>query len=103
MAFETDLLEHDDIFDGSSVIDAKVEALKAAARAEMEKIEALGGAASIAGLAYMKEALVASNTERLKAIETGETKVVGVNVFTTTEASPLSTGNAILSSARSNG
>jgi (2R)-ethylmalonyl-CoA mutase len=96
MAFETDLLEHDDIFDGSSVIDAKVEALKAAARAEMEKIEALGGAASIAGLAYMKEALVASNTARLKAIETGETKVVGVNVFTTTEPSPLSTGNAIL-------
>ena len=62
----------------------------------MEKVAELGGAASIAGLAYMKEALVASNTARLKAIETGETKVVGVNVFTTTEASPLSTGNAIL-------
>ena len=96
MAYETDLLLHDDIFDGSTVIDAKVDALKAAAKVEMEKVEALGGAASFAGLSYMKEALVASNTARLKAIETGETKVVGVNAFTTTEPSPLSTGISIL-------
>ncbi len=96
MAFETDLLEHDDIFDGSSVIDAKVEALKAAAKIELEKVEALGGAASLAGLSYMKEALVSANTARFKAIETGATKVVGVNVFTTSAPSPLSAGNAIL-------
>ena len=96
MAYETDLLLHDDIFDGSTVIDAKVDALKAAAKVEMEKVEALGGAASFAGLSYMKEALVASNTARLKAIETGETKVVGVNAFTTTEPSPLSAGISIL-------
>ncbi len=96
MAFETDLLEHEDIFDGSSVIAAKVEQLKDAARAEMATVAGLGGAASIAGLSYMKEALVTSNTARLKAIESGETKVVGVNVFTTSEPSPLAAGNAIM-------
>ncbi len=96
MAFETDLLDHEDIFDGSAVISAKVEELKAAARAEMAKVAGLGGAASLKGLAYMKEELVASNTARLRAIETGDTKVVGVNIFTTGEPSPLSTGNAIM-------
>ncbi len=96
MAFETDLLEHEDLFDGNPVIDAKVEALKAAARTEMEKVASLGGAASLAGLSYMKEALVASNSTRLKAIETGETKIVGVNAFTISEPSPLSVGSAIL-------
>ena len=96
MAFETDLLEHDDIFDGSAVISAKVEDLKAAARAEMAKVSSLGGAASLKGLAYMKEELVASNTARLRAIESGETKVVGVNVFTSGEPSPLAAGNAIM-------
>jgi (2R)-ethylmalonyl-CoA mutase len=96
MAFETDLLEHEDIFDGSSVIAAKVEALKAAAKTEMERVADLGGAASLAGLSYMKEALVSSNTARLQAIESGDTKVVGVNVFTTSEPSPLAAGNAIM-------
>jgi (2R)-ethylmalonyl-CoA mutase len=96
MAFETDLLEHEDIFDGSSVIGAKVEALKAGAKAELAKVAGLGGAASLAGLAYMKEELVASNTARLRAIESGETKVVGVNIFTSGEPSPLATGNAIM-------
>jgi len=96
MAFETDLLEHEDIFDGSSVIDAKVEALKAAAKAELAKVTGLGGAASLAGLAYMKEELVASNTARLRAIESGATKVVGVNIFTSGEPSPLASGNAIM-------
>ena len=96
MAFETDLLEHEDIFDGSSVIAAKVEELKAAARAEMATVAGMGGAGSIAGLSYMKEALVTSNTARLKAIESGATKVVGVNVFTTSEPSPLASGNAIM-------
>ncbi len=96
MAFETDLLEHEDIFDGSSVIAAKVEALKAEARTEMAAVAAQGGAASLAGLAYMKEALVSSNTARLQAIESGETQVVGVNVFTSSEPSPLASGNAIM-------
>jgi (2R)-ethylmalonyl-CoA mutase len=96
MAFETDLLEHEDIFDGSSVIAAKVEALKLAAKAEMARVATLGGAASLAGLSYMKEALVSSNTARLQAIESGDTKVVGVNVFTTSEPSPLAAGNAIM-------
>ncbi len=96
MAFETDLLEHEDIFDGSSVIAAKVEALKAEARTEMAAVAKQGGAASLAGLAYMKEALVSANTTRLQAIESGETQVVGVNVFTSSEPSPLASGNAIM-------
>ncbi|MBL8789750.1 MAG: cobalamin-dependent protein [Rhizobiales bacterium] len=96
MAFETDLLDHEDIFDGSAVISAKVEDLKAAARAEMEKVALLGGAASLAGLSYMKEALVGSNTARLRSIESGSTKVVGVNIFTSGEPSPLASGNAIM-------
>ena len=96
MAFETDLLEHEDIFDGSTVISSKVEELKAAARAEMAEVAKRGGAASLKGLSYMKEELVASNTARLRAIESGDTRVVGVNIFTTGEPSPLAAGNAIM-------
>jgi ethylmalonyl-CoA mutase len=96
MAYETDLLEHADIFDGSPVIAAKVEAITSAALAELDKVQALGGAASTAGIAYMKEALVAANTSRLKAIEQGDTKVVGVNIFTTGEASPLAQGEGAI-------
>ncbi len=96
MALETDLLEHDDLFDGSPVIDAKVDALKAAAKAELAKVEAFGGAASAAAIVYMKEQLVTSNTARLRAIETGETKVVGVNLYTTGETSPLTAGDTIV-------
>ena len=92
VAYETDLLEYGDLFDGSAEITAKVEALKAEARAELAHVQSLGGGTSEEVIAYMKRKLVESNTARLHAIETGETKIVGVNVFTTSEASPLSAG-----------
>ena len=93
VAYETDLLDYADIFEGSKEIEAKVESLKAEARAELQHILSLGGAIPAIESGYMKQALVQSNTERLKAIERGDTKLVGVNIFTTTEASPLSTGD----------
>jgi (2R)-ethylmalonyl-CoA mutase len=92
LAYETDLLEHADIFDGSEVITAKVEALKAEARAELARIDEMGGAIAAVESSYMKQALVASNAERLAAIESGEQVVVGVNKFTESEPSPLATG-----------
>ncbi|MEP7172912.1 MAG: protein meaA [Aestuariivirga sp.] len=93
VAYETDLLDYADIFEGSKEIEAKVGSLKAEARAELQKILALGGAIPAIESGYMKQALVHSNTERLKAIERGDTKLVGVNIFTTSETSPLSTGD----------
>jgi (2R)-ethylmalonyl-CoA mutase len=93
VAYETDLLDYADIFEGSKEIEAKVESLKAEARTELQKILALGGAIPAIESGYMKRALVQANTERLKAIERGDTKLVGVNIFTTTETSPLSTGD----------
>ena len=87
MAFETDLLEYDDLFDGNPVIDAKVEELKAGARAELANLGGMGGA--IAAIDYMKGRLVESNADRLGAIERGETVVVGVNKYTASEPSPL--------------
>jgi (2R)-ethylmalonyl-CoA mutase len=92
MAFETDLLDHDDIFDGSTVMTAKVEALKAQARAELERIAAMGGAVAAVESGYMKRALVEANARRLAAIEAGEQVVVGVNRFTESEPSPLAAG-----------
>jgi ethylmalonyl-CoA mutase len=92
VAYETDLLDYADIFEGSKEIEVKVESLKTEARAELQKILALGGAIPAIESGYMKQALVQSNTERLKAIERGDTKRVGVNIFTTTETSPLSAG-----------
>ncbi|MGD0191575.1 MAG: protein meaA [Rhizomicrobium sp.] len=92
-AFETDLLEHDDIFDGSRVIEDKVGQLAAQMREEIARIESLGGAGSQAALEYMKERLVRSNATRLEAIETSEEIRVGVNAYTETEASPLTAGN----------
>ena len=92
VAYETDLLDYADIFEGSKEIEAKVESLKTEARAELQKILALGGAIPAIESGYMKQALVQSNTARLKAIERGDTKLVGVNIFTTTETSPLSAG-----------
>src|SRR5690606_16559078 len=89
VAYETDILEFGDIFDGSPVIDAKVTALKEAARTELAKIEAMGGAVAAVESGYMKQALVESNARRLAAIESGEHVVVGVNRFTETEPSPL--------------
>jgi (2R)-ethylmalonyl-CoA mutase len=90
VAYETDLLDYGDIFDGSKEIAARVESLKTEAMAELKRVIKLGGATSTEAIDYMKRALVESNTARLKAIEAGETKIVGVNAFTTTEASPLS-------------
>ncbi|MEM0922057.1 MAG: protein meaA [Pseudomonadota bacterium] len=90
LAFETDLLEYGDLFDGNPAVDAKVEALKEGARAELAKIGDMGGA--VAAIDYMKGELVTSNTARLAGIESGETTVIGVNKFTTTEESPLTAG-----------
>jgi (2R)-ethylmalonyl-CoA mutase len=89
LAYETDLLEYGDIFDGSPVISAKVEELKREAKAELAHIMALGGAVAAVEQGYMKRQLVESNTRRLEAIERGEKTVVGVNRFQETEASPL--------------
>jgi ethylmalonyl-CoA mutase len=91
LAYETDLLEYGDIFRGSKVIESKVEDLKTAARDELARIEAMGGA--VAAIDYMKERLVASNSERLRRIESGEQVVVGVNRWTESEPSPLSAGS----------
>ncbi len=89
LAYETDLLEYGDLFDGNPVVDGKVEALKAGARAELATLEGMGGA--VASIEYMKSRLVDSNAERLNRIEAGETVVVGVNKWTDGEPSPLQT------------
>ncbi|MEQ3708001.1 MAG: protein meaA [Tateyamaria sp.] len=91
MAFETDLLEFDDLFDGNPAVDSKVEALKEGARQELAQLDAMGGA--IAAIDYMKAQLVGSNAERLGRIERGETVVVGVNKYQAGEPSPLMTGD----------
>ncbi len=93
MAYETDLLEYGDIFDGNPEVAKKVAALKAEAMAELKKIDQLGGAAAAVETGYMKSKLVESNTARLEAIEAGEQTVVGVNKFTSTEPSPLASGS----------
>jgi ethylmalonyl-CoA mutase len=90
VAYETDLLDYGDIFDGSVEIGRKVEELKEEARAELAKIESMGGA--VAAIDYIKEALVASNAARVEAIEKGEQTLVGVNAYTETEPSPLAGG-----------
>jgi len=92
VAFETDLLEYEDIFDGSTVLAAKVAELKEAARAELARIEAMGGAIAAVENAYMKEQLVESAARRLEAIERGEQVVVGVNAYRESEPSPLTAG-----------
>jgi len=89
LAYETDLLDYRDIFDGSPVIAAKVAELKAAAREELKHIEALGGTVAAVESGYLKQQLVESNSRRVEAIERGEQTVVGVNRFTETEPSPL--------------
>jgi len=90
VAYETDLLEYADIFDGSIEIARKVEALKREALEEMERIAQMGGAVAAIDSAYMKQRLVESNLKRLSAIEAGEQTVVGVNAYTDAEPSPLS-------------
>ncbi|MFN0092511.1 MAG: protein meaA [Acidimicrobiales bacterium] len=94
LAAETDLLEYDDIFDGSKVIEAKTAELAEAAQAELDEVLALGGA--FAAIDELKARLVRSHTERRRRVESGELTVVGVNAFTETEPSPLSAGGRIL-------
>jgi (2R)-ethylmalonyl-CoA mutase len=92
LAYETDLLEYGDIFDGSKEIGTKVEELKREARDVLRDIEKLGGAIAAVEMGYMKAQLVDANSKRVEAIERGEQIVIGVNKYIDTEASPLSTG-----------
>jgi len=94
LAYETDLLDYGDIFDGSTEIAAEVAKLKEQARTELATIDAMGGA--VEAIDFMKRRLVESNTERLRHIETGDQIVVGVNRWTETELSPLSTGEGAI-------
>ena len=87
LAFESDLLEYDDIFEGSHVIEAKVAELVAGAKAEIDRVQAMGGA--ISAVEYMKSQLVSSHAARRARIENGEEIIVGVNKYETTEPSPL--------------
>ena len=89
LAYESDLLEYDDLFTGSHVVEAKVAELVAGAREEMDRVQALGGAVAAVESGYMKSELVSSHAARRARIESGEEKVVGVNCFETTESSPL--------------
>ena len=96
MAYETDLLEYDDLFDENPAIERKVAALKEGAMAELKLIDSMGGA--VEAIEYMKSRLVDSNATRIGKIETGEMTVVGVNAFQTGESSPLTAGeDAIMS------
>ena len=92
-AYETDMLEYGDIFDGSKVIEEKVATLAAQIREEIARVGEMGGAAAQEALEYMKERLVASNAARMEAIETSDEIRVGVNSYTETEPSPLTAGN----------
>ncbi|MEU1946851.1 MULTISPECIES: protein meaA [unclassified Streptomyces] len=89
LALESDLLEYDDIFEGSHVIEAKVATLVEEAEAEMERIEKMGGAMAAVETGYLKAQLVASHAERRARIEAGEEKIVGVNCYESTEPNPL--------------
>ncbi len=94
LAFETDLLDYGDLFDGNPIVTAKVENLKDGARAELAHIDAMGGA--INAIEYMKSRLVEANAERLQSIENGVTIVVGVNKFVDAEPSPLTAGDTAI-------
>ncbi|WP_298492774.1 protein meaA [uncultured Maritimibacter sp.] len=90
LAYETDLLEYDDLFTGNPAVERKVAALKEGARAELDQIDGMGGA--VAAIDYMKSRLVESNAERIARIETSQTTVVGVNKWTEAAPSPLTSG-----------
>ena len=94
LAFETDLLEYGDLFDGNPAVERKVAELKEGARAELKLIDGMGGANE--AIEYMKGRLVEANAARIGRIEAGETVVVGVNRYTTTEPSPLTTGEGAI-------
>ena len=92
LAYETDLLEFDDLFDGNPAVAERVEAMKADAKRELRQVEELGGA--IKAIEFMKRRLVESNGERIRRIESGESVVVGVNRFTEAVPSPLQSGES---------
>mgnify|MGYP001354406532 CR=1 FL=1 len=94
MAYETDLLEYDDLFDNNPAVDRKVAELKEGARAELAQIDGMGGA--VAAIEYMKSRLVDSNATRIGKIEVGETTVVGVNKWLETTESPLTAGDGAI-------
>ena len=94
LAYETDLLEYDDLFNGSTVVEAKTAELETAAWTELQDVLQRGGAFRCIG--ELKSRLVRSHTDRLRRIESGDIKVVGVNCFTQTEPSPLATGDLIV-------
>jgi (2R)-ethylmalonyl-CoA mutase len=89
LAFETDLLEYEDIFDGSHVIQAKVDEIMTGAREEIDRVQHVGGAVAAVESGYMKSQLVSSLAEYRRGMEDGERVLVGVNKFATTEPSPL--------------
>ncbi|MEU5025667.1 protein meaA [Streptomyces milbemycinicus] len=89
LAHESDLLEYDDIFAGSHVIEAEVDTLVEAATAEIDRIQEMGGAMAAVESGYLKAQLVASHAERRARIEAGEEKIVGVNCYESTEPNPL--------------
>ncbi|MCQ0025285.1 protein meaA [Streptomyces somaliensis DSM 40738] len=89
LAYESDLLEYDDLFEGSHVVEAKVDALVEECLAEIDRIQAMGGAMAAVESGYLKSRLVASHAERRARIETGEERIVGVNCFESTEPNPL--------------
>src|SRR4051794_22277709 len=89
LAYETDLLEYDDLFEGSVVVEQKVAELLDAAREEVDRVQGMGGAVAAVESGYMKSQLVGSHAERRRRMESGEDVVVGVNKFTTTEPNPL--------------
>src|SRR4029077_18986301 len=94
LAFETDLLEYDDIFEGSTVVEARTDELMEAAQAELDDVLGRGGA--FEAIDEIKGRLVRSETERTRRIESGELKGVGVNCFTGSEPSPLAVEETIL-------
>ncbi len=92
LTFETDLLEYGDIFDGSPVIAAKVKSLVEGAEQEMARVQEQGGMVQAIESGYVKRQLVSSHTDRMRAIEHGDLKIIGLNCFTETEPSPLTGG-----------
>jgi (2R)-ethylmalonyl-CoA mutase len=89
LAYESDLLEHDDLFAGSHVVEAETDRLVEAARAEIGRVLAMGGAVAAVDTGYLKSELVTAHAERRSRLESGEDVVVGVNAFTATEPNPL--------------
>jgi (2R)-ethylmalonyl-CoA mutase len=92
LALETDLLEYDDLFEGSHVVETKVLELIAGAREEMARVESQGGLVTCIETGYIKSELVQSHTLRMRNIESGELKIIGVNCFEETAESPLTAG-----------